>query len=115
MVEKNSDEMFCHSCGEVIKREAEICPKCGVRQKIQQTVTQNLQQDISLGQKNKIIAAIFAILLGGIGIHKFYLGRVGAGIVYILFCWTGIPSLIGLFEGIAYLLMTDIAFKAKYR
>ena len=28
-----SDEQFCSSCGEVIKKEAEICPKCGVRLK----------------------------------------------------------------------------------
>lgn len=30
---KNPDEKFCRACGEVIKKEAEICPKCGVRQK----------------------------------------------------------------------------------
>ena len=28
----NNDEKFCFSCGEVIKKEAEICPKCGVNQ-----------------------------------------------------------------------------------
>lgn len=28
---KRADEIFCRSCGEVIKREAEICPDCGVR------------------------------------------------------------------------------------
>lgn len=28
---KNSDEVFCQSCGEKIKRKAEICPECGVR------------------------------------------------------------------------------------
>jgi RNA polymerase subunit RPABC4/transcription elongation factor Spt4 len=28
----NNDEKYCFSCGEVIKREAEICPKCGVNQ-----------------------------------------------------------------------------------
>jgi predicted amidophosphoribosyltransferase len=30
---KGADEVFCSSCGAVIKKEAEICPKCGVRQK----------------------------------------------------------------------------------
>jgi uncharacterized membrane protein YhaH (DUF805 family) len=29
---KEQDEVFCFSCGEAIKQEAEICPKCGVRQ-----------------------------------------------------------------------------------
>jgi len=31
--EKESGEVFCHSCGAIIKQEAEICVKCGVRQK----------------------------------------------------------------------------------
>jgi predicted RNA-binding Zn-ribbon protein involved in translation (DUF1610 family) len=31
-VQKNSDEKFCHECGEVIRAKAEICPRCGVRQ-----------------------------------------------------------------------------------
>ncbi len=30
---KDSDEVFCTSCGEPIKKEAEICPHCGVRNK----------------------------------------------------------------------------------
>jgi hypothetical protein len=29
---KAQDEKFCSSCGAAIKKEAEICPKCGVRQ-----------------------------------------------------------------------------------
>jgi len=31
--EKAADEAFCSSCSAIIKKEAEICPKCGVRQK----------------------------------------------------------------------------------
>jgi uncharacterized membrane protein YhaH (DUF805 family)/predicted RNA-binding Zn-ribbon protein involved in translation (DUF1610 family) len=31
--EKAEDEMYCSSCGEIIKQTAEICPKCGVRLK----------------------------------------------------------------------------------
>jgi hypothetical protein len=27
----NSDEMFCTHCGAIIRKEAEICPKCGCR------------------------------------------------------------------------------------
>jgi uncharacterized membrane protein YvbJ len=30
---KSADEKYCSHCGEIIKKEAEICPKCGVRQK----------------------------------------------------------------------------------
>ena len=49
---------------------------------------------------NKLAYALLAILVGGIGIHKFYAGKIGMGFVYILFCWTAIPSIIGLIEGI---------------
>ncbi|MGE5673277.1 MAG: NINE protein [Mycobacterium leprae] len=64
--------------------------------------------------QRRLIAAILGIVVGGLGIHKFYLGRVGQGILYILFCWTGIPSLIGLIEGILYLVWTDEQFAEKY-
>jgi len=64
--------------------------------------------------KSKVTAGIFGILLGGLGIHKFYLGKIGMGVLYIVFCWTGIPSIIGLIEGILYLTATDEEFQAKY-
>ena len=57
--------------------------------------------------KSKAVAGILAILLGGIGAHKFYLGRWGWGIIYLLFCWTYIPSIIGLIEGIVYLVSNE--------
>jgi len=66
------------------------------------------------GTKSKITAGILAILLGDFGIHKFYLGKIGQGIVYLIFCWTGIPAIIGLVEGILYLLMKDEEFAQKY-
>ena len=53
--------------------------------------------------KSKVAAAILAILFGTFGVHKFYLGQSGAGILYLLFCWTGIPSVVGFIEGIVYL------------
>lgn len=90
-------EKFCQSCGGVINERAVICPKCGVPQ----------QSSAPYAPKSKITAGVLAILLGGIGVHKFYLGKIGQGILYVLFCWTGIPALIGLIEGIIYLTMSD--------
>lgn len=51
--------------------------------------------------------------MGGIGVHKFYLGKVGLGILYLLFCWTGVPAVIGLVEGIIYLVQSDQEFAQK--
>ena len=103
-IEMSEDRKYCVNCGEQIDIKAEICPKCGVRQPGMR----------SPSGRNRVTAAIFALLLGGIGIHKFYLGRVGWGIVYILFCWTLIPALVAFIEGIIYLSMTDDQFTEKY-
>lgn len=98
---------YCSHCGAQIDEKAEICPKCGVRQP-------GMGPAPVTSGKSKVAAGIFAILLGGLGVHKFYLGRIGWGIVYILFCWTFIPSLAGLIEGIIYLTMSDAQFAEKY-
>lgn len=109
---KAIDEKFCVECGAVIKSKAEICPKCGVRQTSQST-------SINLGPvaqngKSRIAAALFAFFLGGFGGHKFYLGQVGMGIVYLLFFWTFIPAIIAFIEFILFLTMSDDAFNKKY-
>jgi len=64
--------------------------------------------------KSKIAAGLLGIFLGGFGIHKFYLGRIGWGIVYLLFCWTYIPGIIGFIEGIVYLASNEDNFHRKY-
>lgn len=64
--------------------------------------------------KSRSLAILLAILLGGIGIHKFYLNKPGWGVVYMLFCWTFIPAIIGLCEGIAYLCASDADFQRQY-
>jgi len=64
--------------------------------------------------RNRVAAALFAILLGAFGVHKFYLGKVGLGVLYLVFFWTAIPALVGLIEGIIYLTMSDMDFAAKF-
>lgn len=107
---RQQGEKYCTDCGSIINSRAEICPHCGVRQL---PAPNALGRTTSSG-KSKIAAGLFAILLGGLGIHKFYLGRVGQGILYILFCWTFIPAIIALVEGIIYFTMSDEAFEQKY-
>ena len=81
--------------------------------------------------KNRLTAGLLAILLGGLGIHKFYLGYRTPGV--ILLCGTigslllassmpfaqiafvlNIPSFIGVIEGIIYLTKQDDKFDEKY-
>ena len=49
---------------------------------------------------NQIAAGVLSILLGDIGVGHFYTGQTLRGVLDILFCWTGVPAIIGLVEGI---------------
>lgn len=51
----------------------------------------------------KSVYAILTLLLGTIGVNKFYAGKVKAGILSILFCWTGIPTVLSIAEFITVL------------
>jgi len=95
---------YCAACGELINAKAEICVKCGVRQISSRTY----------GSKSKVVAALLAFFLGGIGGHKFYLGQIGWGLIYLVFCWTGIPVIVAFIELIIYLVMSDEEFARKY-
>ncbi len=76
----------------------------------QQPVGRSPSGSFTSAPKDRLVAAIFALLLGGLGIHKFYLGNIGMGIFYLIFAWTGIPEVIGFIEGIIYLTKSDEEF-----
>lgn len=95
---------FCSACGNGLHERAEICPKCGVRQ----------IAPAAAGARSRTSAILFALLLGGIGGHKFYLGKTGQGLLYLFFCWTFIPALIALIELVMFIAMNDQTFDQKY-
>ena len=97
---------FCKNCGNEVNENQAVCLKCGC--------ATNAGGTASTGSHNKVLAALLAIFIGGLGIHKFYLGKPLQGVLYILFCWTFIPAIIALIEGIVYLCMSDQDFAAKY-
>ena len=102
----------CPECGKQISDKAAACPNCGAPVSDRSHV---MQSPIILKYaKSRSIAVLLALLLGGLGIHKFYLNRPGWGVIYLLFCWTFIPTIIGVLEGLGYLFMSDEAFQEKY-
>ncbi|MBF0647889.1 NINE protein [Dysgonomonas sp. GY75] len=64
--------------------------------------------------KSKITAALLAIFLGGIGVHRFYLNQTGLGLLYLLFCWTFIPLAVSFIDFIWLLTMDDNRFNLKF-
>ena len=85
------DGKFCKDCGEKIKTAAEICPHCGVRQ-------MSVPENINASPKSFVAALILVVLLGGLGVHRFYVGKPVTGILIILtfFGFFGIWPLIDL-------------------
>ncbi|PSB06532.1 hypothetical protein C7B69_24180 [filamentous cyanobacterium Phorm 46] len=64
--------------------------------------------------KDRTVAVVLVFFVGGFGIHKFYLGNNTAGVLYLVFSWTLIPSLIAFFDFIGLLMMSDQAFQVQY-
>ena len=62
---------YCWSCGAETVPSAEICVKCGVR------LTR-------VGQKDWLVALLLSILVGTLGVDRFYLGYVGLGVLKLL-------------------------------
>lgn len=104
----------CRACGKTIKEGTVQCPHCGVNLATyvppavldefalmsSMTDAQRLlfQQQLNAVRKDGTTGVILALLLGGLGIHHFYMGNMLAGVVYILFCWTFIPAILGVIE-----------------
>jgi TM2 domain-containing membrane protein YozV len=80
----------------------------------------DIYRSVASVSKSKVAASLFAILLGWIGVHKFYLGHPGKGIILIL---VGLLTFgLGLFvtvpltviEGLIYLSKSDEDFNRIY-
>ncbi len=64
--------------------------------------------------KSKFTTAMLALFLGGLGIHRFYLGQNVRGLFYLLFCWTLIPAVIACFDFFCFILMSEDHFNIHY-
>ena len=61
-----------------------------------------------------IICSALSLIFGGIGIQKFYLGQTKRGILYIIFCWTGIHYLNCVVDLVRFIFMTEKEFNLIY-
>ena len=63
-----------------------------------------LIKGVEIMQVNKYVYSALAFFLGGFGAHKFYVKKNKKALLYLLFCWTGIPGVIGMVEGVLTLM-----------
>ena len=84
-------ENFCAYCGNTTTAGQDVCTGCG--HKLEKFVIAAPEK-----KKSRVAAALFALFLGGLGVHNFYLGFAGRGIVQLLLCWTGISSIWALVD-----------------
>lgn len=97
----NTGQMLpCKGCSKELHVTAGICPSCGATQR-------------SRSYKSKTVAALLAFFLGGLGVHRFYLGKWW-GIFYLLLFWTYIPGLIALIECIVFLASNNEKWDQKH-
>ncbi len=74
--------MFCYKCGSQIDDEAVVCPKCGCATKNYQTADYT-QRDEDASVKSRLVALLLCIFLGELGVHRFYIGKIGTGILWL--------------------------------
>lgn len=121
--------MFCKNCGNNMDPNAAICVRCGCARGVGQAFCPNCGAPTYAGAavctncgcglvmappadaKSKLAAGLLGILLGGLGIHNFYLGYTGKGVAQLLISLVGslvaigplVAGIWGLIEGIMIL------------
>ncbi len=75
--------MFCVNCGKELSNQATSCPNCGHPVRTP-GMSPGFRSDKTVSPKSRLAALLLCIFLGGLGIHRFYVGKVGTGVLMIL-------------------------------
>jgi len=132
--------MYCKNCGANIGIASIFCPNCGtsiIKDKDKDVSddfkayvndedffdnnknkenSHNKKQFYKSGvKKDKYVAGVLALTMGCFGAHHFYMGKIGRGIVDLIFFWSGIPSIVGFIMGIIYIVESEESFNSRIR
>lgn len=75
--------MYCSNCGAYVNDNAVVCVRCGCA--INRPGTQKAC-DPNKSNKDWLVCLLLCVLLGYLGVHRFYVGKIGTGIAQILTC-----------------------------
>lgn len=87
--------MYCRNCGAEIEDSAKFCSSCGTRtgataesQPAQQPVINVINNNTNVNgfgyvHKSKWVAFFLCLFLGFLGAHRFYVGKIGTGIIWL--------------------------------
>ena len=104
----------CSGCGTPLRGEWAARGTCVECQGKGKSVVPHRPTLVVTEPKSKGAAALSAFFLGGLGAHRFYLGNPFAGLFYLMFCWTFIPSILGIGEGVRLAVMDEDEFHRRY-
>ncbi len=87
--------MYCKNCGKEITEGAKFCSHCGagtgatpVQPQYQQPIINVVNTNTNVNSvgyihKKKWVAFFLCLFLGPLGIHRFYVGKIGTGIIWL--------------------------------
>lgn len=124
------EKKFCLHCGGQIDKECIICPKCGKQvgeivnndkniiinnnnnasSSSSASASNNMLAGNIISSKSRLVALLLCFFLGWLGIHRFYAGKIGTGILMIFLMFTGIGEIWWLID---FLLIAFGAFTDK--
>ncbi len=103
-----STKYFCQNCGSIIEEGIKFCANCGTSVSEKQTPQQPAAQPAQaytppqtyapaptytpsqpgvragISPLSRTVAFLLCFFIGGMGVHRFYVGKVGSGILYFL-------------------------------